>query len=113
MFQTLATKLQPSSAIERGSVFDKVTKAVSLWSDPTLWLLQTTNITFGFAAAWLGGYVGPKILTKDLSAAFIGFAGALLSGLAAILAKVFAPVAARIGKGPIIVLGSAAFLCLG
>lgn len=113
LFATCSSRLQPSAAVERGSMCDKVLKAVSLWSDPTLWMLQTTNITFGFAAAWLGGYVGPNILSKDLSAAFIGFAGAILSGLAAILAKVFAPLAGKIGKGPIIALGSVSFLCLG
>lgn len=38
-------------------------------------LLQCTNLTFGFAAAWLGGYVGRNILTEALSSEFIGFAG--------------------------------------
>ena len=40
---------------------------------------------FGFAAAWLGGYVGRKILTQALSSEFIGFAGAMLSALASAL----------------------------
>jgi MFS family permease len=113
-FGLCASKLGSETGLTScGMVCEKALKAVSLWSDPTLWLLQTTNITFGFAAAWLGGYVGPNILSKDLNASFIGFAGALLSGLAAVLAKVLAPLAARIGKGPVICLGSAAFLCLG
>lgn len=112
-FATFATNLQPSTSAERGSVCDKVLKAVSLWSDPKLWLLQTTNITFGFAAAWLGGYVGPKILSQALNSSFLGFAGAMLSGLAAILSKAFAPLAATIGKGPVLTIGAGAFLCLG
>lgn len=87
---------------------------VRLWRDPKLWLLQTTNITFGFAAAWLGGYVSSKILSVALKgSSFIGFAGAILSGLAAILSKVFAPVAGAVGKGPVLAIGSVAFLCLG
>ena len=38
-------------------------------------MLQCTNLTFGFAAAWLGGYVGRYILSQALSSEFIGFAG--------------------------------------
>merc|ERR1712048_773447 len=71
------------------------------------------GITFGFAVGWLGAFVAPDVLTPTLSSSFIGFAGALLSGLAAILAKVFGPIAAKIGKGPVLTLGSASFLCLG
>jgi len=114
-FALFSTNLQPPSQapITLSSVTEKLGVAVKLWSDPKLWLLQTTNITFGFAAAWLGGYVGPNILTKALSSSFIGFAGAILSGLAAVLSKVFAPIAAKIGKGPILALGSVCFLCLG
>ena len=42
--------------------------------------LQCTNLTFGFAAAWLGGYVGRNILTETLSSEFIGFAGGPVFG---------------------------------
>jgi len=112
-FQSLATSLQGSSPPAKGNVCGKVMLAISMWSDPKLWLLQSTNITFGFAAAWLGGYVGREILTKALDSGFLGFAGALLSGLAAILAKVFGCASSRTGKGPIVAIGSIAFLCLG
>jgi len=84
----------------------------SLWSDPKLWLLQSTNIAFGFAAAWLGGYVGREIFSKALNVGFLGFAGAGLSGIAAVLSKVTGSVAERTGKGPILLLGSVAFVCL-
>merc|ERR1712224_52570 len=101
------------SPTQRASVFDKLLSAIRLWRDPKLWLLQFTNLTFGFAAAWLGGYVGPQILSNALNSSFIGFAGAILSGLAAVLSKVFAQIASKTGKGPILALGSIAFLCLG
>lgn len=113
VFMVFATNVQSQTPPAKGSVCGKVLVAVSLWRDPKLWLLQTTNITFGFAAAWLGGYVGREILTKAVSSAFIGFAGALLSGLAAVLSKVLGLVAAKAGKGPVLLLGAAAFLCLG
>lgn len=112
-FAFAATDLKPSSEVSMGSMCDKLMTAVALWRDPKLWLLQTTNITFGFAAAWVASYVGPNITSVALSSTVIGFAGALLSGLAAALSLVFAPMAAQLGKGPVITLGSLAFLCLG
>jgi len=112
-FAMFATNLQPSTPVQKGSVCSKLLTALRLWSDPKLWLLQSTNITFGFAAAWLAGYVSPKILKPALSSSFIGFAGAILSGLAAILSRAFAPVVRRVGKGPVLALGALAFLCLG
>lgn len=112
IFAAFATDLKPATSAARGGVMDKLLVAVRLWRDPKLWLLQTTNITFGFAVAWLGGYVAPNVLSVTLGAKFIGFAGAMLSGLAAILALVFGPIAARIGKGPILAAGCVAFASL-
>ena len=68
---------------------------------------------FGFAAAWLGGYVNRRILTEALSSHFIGFAGAMLSALAAVLSMVLGHVASRVGKGWVLALGALAFLALG
>ena len=59
---------------------------------------------FGFAAAWLGGYVNRRILTEALSSHFIGFAGAMLSALAAVLSMVLGHVASRVGKGWVLAL---------
>lgn len=112
-FALLATSLKPSSEAQKAFNCDKIFTTVRLWSDPKLWLLQCMNITFAFAAAWLGGYVGPRITSKALSSSFLGFAGAILSGLAAVLSRILAPVAYKIGKGPVLALGSLAFLCLG
>ncbi|CAE7271012.1 Vwa8 [Symbiodinium sp. KB8] len=110
-FMALATNFEKPA--QRGSVFAKVLSAVALWSDPKIWVLQCTNLTFGFAAAWLGGYVGRNILTPALSSEFIGFAGAMLSGLASVLSKVFGVTAAKTGKGPVVALGAVSFLLLG
>merc|ERR1740121_588884 len=108
-----ATNLQNGAAVPSSELFTKVLAAVRLWRDPKLWLLQSTNITFGFAAAWLGGYVGKNILSPALDADFIGFAGALLSALAAVLSKVFARVSQTTGKGPVLLLGTVCFALLG
>jgi len=111
-FATFASNLQSSTPAARGSIFDKLLVTVRLWRDPKLWLLQTTNITFGFAVGWMGAYVAPNVITPTLDSSFIGFAGAILSGLAAILSRVFGPIAVCIGKGPILALGCGAFLCI-
>jgi len=101
------------AVMQRRGCCSKVTTVISLWRDPKLWLLQATNITFGFATGWLNGYVASHILGKTVHVAYIGFAGAVLSGVAAILAKFFGCLAICIGKGPIIFIGSVAFFLIG
>merc|ERR1711908_240267 len=110
-FMLLATNLE--SPKPQGSICGKALSAVQLWRDPKIWLLQCTNLTFGFAAAWLGGYVSRNILSQALDSDFIGFAGALLSALAAVLSRLLGAVAARVGKGPVVALGAASFILLG
>lgn len=101
------------SPASSASITEKLLAAVSLWREPQLWLLQCTNITFGFAVAWNSGYVSGSILSPALGSGFIGFAGALLSGIAAILSKLFGILSQRCGKAPFVLLGALAFLCLG
>jgi MFS family permease len=113
LFVAIATDLRADSPAQAGSVSDKLLAAVKLWNDPKLWLLQCTNIAFGFAVAWLSGYVAKNIFSVAISASFIGFAGAILSGFAAVLSQVFGKVAAKVGKGPVVGCGALAFLALG
>lgn len=110
-FQVLATDM--TTAAPRGSLCAKALSAIRLWKDPKTFVLQCTNLTCGFAAAWLGGYIGRFILSKALSSEFIGFAGAMLSALASGLSLALGIVARKIGKGPVVALGSLAFLLLG
>jgi MFS family permease len=112
-FMALATNLQDGVAVPKAGLFTRILDAGKLWRDPKIWLLQSTNITFGFAAAWLAGYVGENILSVALSANFIGFAGALSSALAAVLCQVLGTVSQKIGKGPVLLLGSVCFALLG
>ena len=109
-FQVLAT--ETNSVTPSGSLCAKATSAIRLWKDPKLWVLQCTNLTFGFAAAWLAGYVGSQIVKPALGAQFIGFAGAMLSALASALSAGLGIVARKLGKGPVVALGAAAFLLL-
>jgi len=116
-FSAAATDLTPATAASsRGGIFDKVWAATDLWKDPKLWLLQATNVTFGFAAAYNAGFVNSNITSRALKkqggATFIGYGGAVLSLLAAILAKLAGPIAARRGKGPVVAVGAFAFLLI-
>lgn len=113
-FMILSTAdLKKTEPLQAGQIFDKALSAVRLWSDPRLWALQCTNLAFGFAVAWMAGYVGRHILSKALSSTFIGFAGAILSALASILSMMLGPAAVKFGKGPVLALGSASFIALG
>merc|ERR1712070_718262 len=82
---------------------------IGLWSDPKIWLLQFTNLTFGFGAAWNASYVGTEFTAKALSSQWIGFTGALISLIGGVGAKVLGPLAKSTGKPAIILLGSLAF----
>uniref|UniRef100_A0A7S1FKS2 Major facilitator superfamily (MFS) profile domain-containing protein n=1 Tax=Noctiluca scintillans TaxID=2966 RepID=A0A7S1FKS2_NOCSC len=97
----------------RGSVCGKVLMAVEQWTDPKTWLLQFTNITFGFVAAYLGGYVNAEITSKAFNSDSLGFCGALLSLVASIMSRVFSPLAAQVGKGPVMCLGAISFFLIG
>jgi len=112
-FMALATNLQNGAAVSSAELFTKMRAAGRLWRDPKLWLLQSTNITFGFAAAWLAGYVGENILSKALSSSFIGFGGALTSAIAAVLCQALGSVSQTTGKGPVLLLGAVCFALLG
>lgn len=107
------TDLKKTEPMQLSQVFDKALSALRLWSDPRLWALQCTNLAFGFAAAWMAGYVGRQILSKALSSTFIGFAGAMSSALASIVSMVLAPAAVKFGKGLVLFLGSACFILIG
>eukprot|EP00931_Biecheleriopsis_adriatica_P047339 TRINITY_DN27286_c0_g1_i1.p1 TRINITY_DN27286_c0_g1~~TRINITY_DN27286_c0_g1_i1.p1 ORF type:complete len:452 (-),score=62.57 TRINITY_DN27286_c0_g1_i1:51-1406(-) len=96
-----------------GSPCDKTLSAVRLWTDPKLWLLQFTNLTFGLAGAYLAGYVNRDILSQALSSDVIGFAGAMQSGLSSLLSGSFGIVSRHFGKTPVVVFGSISAVLLG
>jgi len=92
---------------------EKLVAAVALWRDPKFWLLQLTNVTFGFASAWLGGWIGRHIIAVAMDGDLIGFAGAILSLTAALLSKWFGRISVRLGKIVPVSIGATAFFLLG
>lgn len=91
----------------------KVAEAISLWGQGKLWLLQFTNLTFGFAAAWNASYVGPHFTSVALSSEVIGFTGALISLIGGVGSRALAPIAKNYGKSVIILVGSMSFFGIG
>jgi len=90
----------------------KLTAAISLWSDPVVWLLAPTNLAFGFCAAYMNGYVNGTYAAQELGSSSVAFLGAVTALVAAVLAKVYGPLGERLGKGPVIALGAACFFCI-
>lgn len=78
-----------------------------------MWLLQFTNLAFGFAAAWNASYIGPRFTSKALGSDFIGFTGALISLVGGLASKLLGCAAPITGKTAIVLFGSLAFLCFG
>lgn len=100
------------------SMCGKASKAVELWADPKLWLLQLTNLTFGFAAAWNASYIGPTFIAKDpiFSSSFIGFMGAIISLIGGVGSKALGWLGRCMGKNGkfvIVVFGAICFLAIG
>mmetsp|Transcript_38456 Transcript_38456/g.101697 ORF Transcript_38456/g.101697 Transcript_38456/m.101697 type:complete len:459 (-) Transcript_38456:295-1671(-) len=90
----------------------KLKATVATWKDPAIFLLSGTNLTFGFAAAFMNGYVNANYTSKQLGSFAVAMLAAFTALTAACLSRLFGPLGARVGKGPMVVLGAACFLCI-
>jgi MFS family permease len=108
----LGQDAKPKNAAARGPICARAIAAVQLWSDPKIWLLAGSNITFGFSASYLGGYINAKWQHEALkSDDFIGFLGAIICLIATISSKIYGVAAEKMGtKTPIVAVGSICFL---
>jgi len=103
---------QLSSQSPAVSILAKLGAVTSLWSDPLIWLLAPTNLTFGFCAAFMNGYVNANFAKKELGADVVGYLAAITAATAAVLARVYGPLSAKTGKGCVICFGALCFLCI-
>eukprot|EP00438_Fugacium_kawagutii_P007334 Skav235728 [mRNA] locus=scaffold280:855828:857354:+ [translate_table: standard] len=85
---------------------DKALAAISLWSDPAVWLLAPTNLSFGFCAAYMNGFVNARFAAQELGQESVAFLGAVTALTAAFLAKAYGPLSSKVGKGSVIYLGA-------
>ncbi|CAK9091210.1 Protein unc-93 homolog A (Unc-93A) [Durusdinium trenchii] len=91
---------------DRAKPLDKLLACVSLWSDPAIWLLAPTNLSFGFCAAYMNGFVNANFAAQELGQQSVAFLGAVTALTAAFLAKAYGPLS-KSGKGFVITLGAA------
>lgn len=106
-FPNVATTVSPLA---------KITAAASLWSDPIIWLLAPTNLTFGFCAAFMNGYFNKTFTQPEIGKEWVALLGAVAAATAALMARLFGYVGGKVGKIPVIIIGAACFgsipLCL-
>lgn len=101
-----------TSGSPAAGIMDKIGAVTSLWSDPLIWLLSPTNLTFGFCAAFMNGYVNANYSKTELGQSVVGFLAAITAATAAVLSRCYGPLSAKAGKGPVIVFGAVCFLCI-
>eukprot|EP00927_Polykrikos_kofoidii_P086324 TRINITY_DN9634_c0_g1_i1.p1 TRINITY_DN9634_c0_g1~~TRINITY_DN9634_c0_g1_i1.p1 ORF type:complete len:485 (-),score=63.57 TRINITY_DN9634_c0_g1_i1:65-1519(-) len=82
--------------------------AVALWTNPLVWLLSPTNLSFGFCAAFMNGYVNSHFVSRDK----VGLFAALTVVVAAIVARVAGILSCSVGKGPILIFGAVCFFSI-
>uniref|UniRef100_A0A7S2N175 Major facilitator superfamily (MFS) profile domain-containing protein n=1 Tax=Zooxanthella nutricula TaxID=1333877 RepID=A0A7S2N175_9DINO len=94
------------------SPLSQIQAVAALWSDPSLWLLSGLNLTFGFSAAFINGYVNAQFTAKQVGPWAVPMFAACTSLVAAILAKFFGVVGMRTGKGFLLFVGAVSFFCI-
>lgn len=84
----------------------------ALWSDPCIHLLSGTNLTFGFAAAFMNGYVGATYTKPVLGQAAVPMLAALTPAVSCVFSFIYGRLAANYGKGLVITFGALCFLAI-
>jgi MFS family permease len=92
----------------------KLMIAIALMGDARIWLLGCTNVTFGFCAAFMNGYVNEHYVKDSpvLSASVIGLLTAITAAVAGASAPLFKDLSGRLGQGLVVLLGSLCFLMI-
>eukprot|EP00927_Polykrikos_kofoidii_P042666 TRINITY_DN36712_c0_g1_i1.p1 TRINITY_DN36712_c0_g1~~TRINITY_DN36712_c0_g1_i1.p1 ORF type:complete len:445 (+),score=45.00 TRINITY_DN36712_c0_g1_i1:157-1491(+) len=88
-------------------MFPKVASTISMWSDPRIWLLSTTNITFGFSSAFCNGYINKTYAANELGENAIGFLSAVTVATAAVTVLFLVPLGNVYGRGMFLSFGAA------
>lgn len=110
----VAPDAKPRVPPPRAGIFTRTFAALKLWKDPKLWLVSCNNFAFGFAAAYLNGYINAKWQKEALhSANFIGSLSAMICLVATVSSKLYAGISDRTGsKMPVLVIGSCCFILI-
>jgi len=105
---------RPITSQQRPSLCAKASSAVVLWGDHKLWLIAGLNLSFGFSASYVNGYINSTWLDEALGADgsdFIGFLGAIVCLIATISSVLYGMMSKALGsKVPAVFVGSGCFL---
>mmetsp|Transcript_102796 Transcript_102796/g.329684 ORF Transcript_102796/g.329684 Transcript_102796/m.329684 type:complete len:250 (+) Transcript_102796:524-1273(+) len=88
-----------SSAGPQVNCTAKARAALSLWQDPVLILVSGLNLSFGFSAAFMGGFVNGTFAKPQLGESAVPMLAAFSATFAAIFARCFGTLEVSIGKG--------------
>lgn len=92
---------------------NKLLKAMELWPDPTLWCLSLTNLTFGFAAAYMNGHVNAAYTKPQLGAHYVGIFATVTALVAAAVSYACGAAVNTLGsKVPVMLFGSLCFMAI-
>jgi len=105
---TRAGYIQASAVNDPQPAFYKV---IALWREPYIWLLSPTNVTFGFSAAFMNGYLNMES-AGAIGEGSIGALAAVTVISAAVLSRAYALLGQRCGKGLCICVGAVSFGCI-
>jgi len=101
-----------SEAKAERPVLAKLMGAVHLWSDVRIWLISPTNITFGFAAAYLNGVFNATVAAREVGASYIGFLSAFTVFNSWVLTWLYGSFAQQCGNLIPISIGAGSFACI-
>lgn len=90
----------------------KVRATCSLWGDPVIHLLAGVNVTFGFTAAYMNGYVNQEYTAPQLGTGAVTMLAAMTPASAAVFSYAFGIAAGRFGKGCIVMIGATCFMLI-
>lgn len=83
-----------------------------LWRDPNVFLVSGLNLTFGFSAAFLTGYINANYTSKILGQYSVLICGTITVSSACVSAQLSEPLQRKIGKRAVIALGATSFLAI-
>jgi hypothetical protein len=112
------TKMPDGEGDSDGTVCERTLRKVldtprMLWENPVLMALMPINVSFGVTAGFFFTYFYDKTVALHQGSAAVGLVAALGSAIVALSAVPLSILAVGIGKGPVVVLGSACFGAIG
>jgi MFS family permease len=95
-------------------VIQNVSKVFGLWLSPEIWCLSFTNLTFGFCAGYMNGFVNGSFAkpSPTFGAGSLGTLLATTSLVATLASPMFGFLSQRAGKGLTISIGAACFAAI-